>query len=60
MKKRIFEKEKKTALEVKRKTDDLSQQLKESQREFEKAQEDAEIALKLALENNDNERLKRS
>ena len=59
MKKEFLEKEKKTALEVKRKTDDLSQQLKESQREFEKARKDAEIALKLALENNDNERLEK-
>ena len=59
MKKEFLEKEKKTALEVKQKTDDLSQQLKESQREFEKARKDAEIALKLALENNDNERLEK-
>ena len=59
MKKEFLEKEKKTALEVKQRTDDLSQQLKESQREFEKARKDAEIALKLALENNDNERLEK-
>ena len=59
MKKEFLEKEKKTALQVKQRTDDLSQQLKESQREFEKARKDAEIALKLALENNDNERLEK-
>jgi len=57
MKKEFVEKEKKTALEVKQKIDDLSQQLKESQQEFDKARKDAETALKLALENNDIERL---
>ncbi|CAL6331573.1 unnamed protein product [Bathycoccus prasinos] len=57
MKKDFVEKEKQTALEVKQKIDALSQQLKESQEEFERARKDAEIALKLALENEDSERL---
>ena len=57
MKKDFVEKEKQTALEVKQKIDVLSQQLKESQEEFERARKDAEIALKLALENEDSERL---
>ncbi|CAL6332866.1 unnamed protein product [Bathycoccus prasinos] len=57
MKKDFVEKEKQTALEVKQKIDALSQQLKESQEEFERARKDAEIASKLALENEDSERL---
>ena len=57
MKKDFVEKEKQTALEVKQKIDALSQQLKESEEEFERARKDAEIALKLALENEDSERL---
>jgi hypothetical protein len=52
IKKTFAEKEQKTAIDVKQKIDDLLLELIQSQEEFEKVKKDAEIALKLALENN--------
>ena len=52
IKKAFAEKEQKTAIDVKQKIDDLLLELIQSQEEFEKVKKDAEIALKLALENN--------